>query len=226
MMGPPGTRTGSWGTSMTVRVNAPSWTSPTTRFWCLAAPSSTTRSVPRPARRGSASAQLSQTVYKQPGGHDTSQMRPALFAAEIRSCQRCAKAGTSAMVSMPGVTDSSEGRSVSPHRENLRPVSGQFERTTHLEPVTFVQCDVRRVAGLQICRHPGLVDPAQVLRQQVEPISSSPVLGSRAQQTQVEVRHFSGVCPVKQLERVKHRRSIRAQHLDDGRLECCFLLLR
>src|SRR5665811_825853 len=25
MMGPPGTRTGSWGTSMTVRVNAPKW---------------------------------------------------------------------------------------------------------------------------------------------------------------------------------------------------------
>src|SRR5450631_357785 len=90
---------------------------------------------------------------------------------------------TSAMVSMPDVTGLSEGCSVSPHRENLGPVCGQFERTTHLEPVPFVQCDVRRVAGLQICRHPGVIDPAQVPRQQAEPISSPPVLDTRAQQT-------------------------------------------
>src|SRR5665647_3761912 len=52
----------------------------------------------------------------------------AAYAADARLADdKCLSLAT-------GETYSSEGRGVSPHRDDFGSVSGQFERTTHLEP--------------------------------------------------------------------------------------------
>src|SRR5450759_1008624 len=113
---------------------------------------------------------------------------------------------------------------VPPHREHLGSAFRQGERTKHLESVPHVQRNVRRVGGLQVRRHPGLVDLSKVLRQQPESIAVPPMFGARGQQSQKEVRNTSRVRQVKLFEQVQHPRSLLAKHLGDGCLQGDFLL--
>jgi hypothetical protein len=92
--------------------------------------------------------------------------------------------------------------------------------------VPAVLRNLRRVAGLEVGRHTGLVDHCEVLCQQPQPVPVAPMLRARGQKTQIEVRITSWMSLVKHLDPGQHARGVFAEHLDDGGFQGCFQLVR